>query len=134
MEEELAFLRGIVSTNSDKKSLRIQKFKLSAESEEGGFSYEFTVSQVVNSGLVAKGSIHISVQGLQGGQSKTLGLKKLSADNTSSHKMRFRYFQNVAGKLMIPNDFEPTKLIIEVKPTSKKFNTVTQVFNWSPVT
>lgn len=134
MEEELAFLRGIVSTGSDKKSLRIQKFKLSVDSEEGDFSYEFTVSQVINSGVVAKGNIYISLQGLQDGQTKTLKLKELTPDNKSSHKMKFRYFQNIAGKLKIPTDFEPAKLTIEVKPAGKKFDSVTLEFDWAPVT
>ncbi len=134
MEEELAFLQGIVSSNSDKKGLRIQKFKLSPGIEEGEFSYEFTVSQVIKSGLVAKGKIDITLEGLQDGRSTRLGLEKLAEDKKSNHKMRFRFFQNVQGKLKIPAGFAPAKLIIEVQPESKKLDSVTEVFDWTPVT
>ncbi|MEN8179183.1 MAG: DUF6776 family protein [Pseudomonadota bacterium] len=134
MEEELAFLRGIVSTSSDKKGLRIQKFKLSPGMEEGDFSYVFTVSQVINSGLVAKGKVYITLQGLQDGQAALVGLEQLTEDKRKSHKMRFRYFQNLEGKLKIPEGFKPGKLIIEVKPDSKKFDPATEAFDWAPVT
>ena len=134
MEEELVFLRGIVSTGSDKKGLRIQKFKLTPGIEEGDFSYEFTVSLVIESGLVAKGKIYLTLQGLQDGQTKNLGLEKLTADKKTSHKMRFRYFQNVDGRLKVPAGFKPAKLTIEVKPEGKKLDPVTEAFDWPPVT
>ncbi|MDJ0807781.1 MAG: hypothetical protein QNJ78_13230 [Gammaproteobacteria bacterium] len=134
MEEELAFLRGIVSAGPDKKGLRIQKFKLTPALEADDFNYQFTVSQVVNSGIVAKGKIHISLQGLQDGKAVTLGLERLTKDKKSSQKMRFRYFQNLEGKLKIPEGFRPAKFIIEIKPESKKFAPVTEAFDWKPVT
>ena len=133
MEEELTFLRGIVSTGPEKKGLRIQKFKLTAGTTEGDYEYAFTVSQVLNRGLVAKGRIYLELEGLQDGESATLGLAKLADDHKSSHKMRFRYFQNVKGTLKIPAGFEPAKLTIEVKPESKKLDVVTETFDWEPV-
>ncbi len=134
MEEELAFLRGIVSTDSAAKALRIQKFKLSAGQAEGDFSYAFTVSQAINSGLVAKGKIEITLAGSQDGRNVNLGLEKIAVDKKSSHKMRFRFFQNVEGMLKIPTGFKPVKLIINVKPESKKLDSVTKSFDWAPVT
>jgi hypothetical protein len=133
MEEELTFLRGIVSADSAKKGLRIQKFQLTAGNNAGDFDYAFTVSQVINSGLVAKGRIYLELEGLQDGETVTLGLAKLADDQKRSHKMRFRYFQNVKGTLKIPAGFEPEKMTIEVKPDSKKLDAVTETFNWEPV-
>ena len=134
MEEELAFLRGIVSADSDDSSLRIQKFKLSPDIEEREYNYRFTVSQLINSGVVAKGKIHISLEGIQQGQAMKLELEQLTEGEESSLKMRFRYFQDVEGKLKIPEGFEPARLIIEIRPESKKFNPVTETFDWKPVT
>jgi len=132
MEEELAFLRGIVSTGPDKKGLRIQRFKLELGLEPGEYVYQFVVSQVINSGRVAKGQIFIRLEGLQDGHGKTLELKELSSDKLSSHKMRFRYFQNIKGKLRLPDGFKPATLTIEVKPVNKKLETVTRSFDWAP--
>jgi hypothetical protein len=133
MEEELAFLRGIVSTSSKKQVLRIQNFKLLQGSEAEQFVYKYTVSQVINSGSVVKGKIKMTITGLKGEQTVKLDLKQLSEEKLDSHKMRFRYFQNVEGKLRIPTDFQPAKVKIEVKPTSSKLAPVDAAFEWSPV-
>ena len=51
-EEELAFLRSIVSTETKKPGLRIKGFNLEATDEERSYAYQFTVSQVLkNIGL-----------------------------------------------------------------------------------
>lgn len=133
MEEELAFLRGIVSTTSKKTALKVQNFRLEPGLETRQFHYKFSVSQVINSGIVAKGKIELSVEGLQGGRTKRLSLNQVSPDDVESIKMRFRFFQNVEGKLLIPEGFEPATINIEVKPSGKKLAPVKETFNWSPI-
>ena len=133
MEEELAFLRGIVSTNSKKQALRVQNFKLEPGLVEGQYIYRFSVSQVINSGSVAKGVIEVNIEGLQDGQSVRLSLAQVSEEKQDKIKMRFRYFQNVEGKLQLPDGFEPASIEIDVKPSGDKLEPVKESFNWSPV-
>jgi TolA-binding protein len=132
MEEELAFLRGIVSTTSKKQALRIQNFKLEPGLEAGHYTYKFSVSQVINSSIVAKGVIELNIEGLLNGRSKRLGLAQLSENKQGKIKMRFRYFQNVEGKLNLPNGFEPAAIEIYVKPSGGKLQPVKETYNWSP--
>ncbi len=133
MEEELAFLRGIVSTNNKKQALRVQNFKLEPGLEEGQYIYRFSVTQVINSGTVAKGVIELNIDGLQSGRSARLGLGQVSEDKLDKIKMRFRFFQNVEGKLQLPKDFEPASIEIDVKPSGGKLEPVKESFNWSPI-
>ena len=133
MEEELAFLRGIVSTGSKKHSLRVQNFRLEPGLESGQYTYKFSVAQVINSGIIAKGRIEISVEGLQDGRTTQLSLNQIADDKADSIKMRFRYFQNIEGKLQIPEGFEPATFNIEVKPSSEKLEPVKESFDWSPI-
>jgi hypothetical protein len=133
MEEELAFLRGIVSTNNKKHALRVQNFKLEPGLEAGQYIYKFSVSQVINSGIVAKGVIELNIEGLQNGRSKRLSLAQVSQENMDKIKMRFRYFQNVEGKLKLPEDFEPATIEIHVKPSGKKLQSIKASYNWSPI-
>lgn len=133
MEEELAFLRGIVSTTSKKQVLRVQNFKLDPGLEERQYVYKFSVSQVINSGMVVKGRIEMTIQGLQDGQAKTLRLEQLSKEKINGHKMRFRYFQNIEGKLYLPEGFQPASITIDVKPSGGKLAPVSESYNWSPI-
>jgi hypothetical protein len=133
MEEELAFLRGIVSTGSKKHTLKVQNFRLEPGLEARQFVYKFSVSQVINSGIVAKGRIEMSVEGLQDGRSKLLGLNQISDDKAENIKMRFRFFQNIEGKLLLPEGFEPATINIEVKPSGDKLEPVKESYNWPPI-
>ncbi|MES9971771.1 MAG: DUF6776 family protein [Candidatus Thiodiazotropha sp.] len=133
MEEELTFLRGIVSTSTKKQVLRVQNFKLEPGLEAQQFIYRFSVSQVINSGSVVKGKIEVAVMGLQDGRSKLLKLQELSDEKLSSHKMRFRYYQNVEGKVHLPAGFQPASITIDVKPSSAKLKPVSESYNWSPI-
>ena len=130
MEEELAFLRGIVSEAPDKTGPRVQKFKLEPGLEKGQFIYQFSVSQVINSGTTAKGKILISVEGLKKDQAVTLNLKDLTDGKLKSHKMQFRFFQNIEGTLTLPDDFVPAKVVIEVDPEGRKQDTVKAIYDW----
>jgi hypothetical protein len=130
MEEELAFLRGIVSDTPDKSGLRVQKFKLTPGLEKDQFDYQFSVSKVINSETTAKGKILISVEGLQKDQAVTLNLKDLTGGKKKNHKMRFRFFQNVEGTLTLPEGFVPAKIVIELDPDGKKEDTVKAIYDW----
>jgi hypothetical protein len=133
MEEELAFLRGIVSTSSKKQSLRVQNFKLEPGLEERQFVYRFSVSQVINSGMVVKGRIGITVTGLQDGETRQLGLEEMSKEKASDHKMRFRYYQNIEGTIHLPEGFKPATILIDVKPSNAKLAPVSESYDWSPL-
>ena len=130
MEKELAFLHGIVSDDSGKTGLRVQKFKLEPGLEPDQFNYQFSVSQVISNESQAKGRINISLEGQQDGQAVVLGLKELTENKLRSHKMQFRFFQNVEGTLKLPKGFNPVKLIIEVQPDDKKMDKVTASYDW----
>ena len=130
MEEELAFLRGIVSESSDKTGLRVQKFKLTPALEGDQFEYQFIVSKVINSETTAKGRIFISLEGLQKDQAVTLNLKDLTGGKLKSHKMGFRFFQTVEGTLTLPDDFVPAKIVIELEPDGKKQDKVKVIYDW----
>ncbi len=133
LEEELAFLKGIVSTSSKKQVLKIQNFKLEPGLEEQQYVYKYTVSQVINRGSMVSGKIEMTVTGLRGGKTTQLSLDQLTAEKESSHKMRFRYFQSVEGKIRIPQDFEPATISIDVKPSGGKLAPVSETYDWSPV-
>jgi hypothetical protein len=133
MEEELAFLRGIVSTTSKKQGLRVQNFKLEPGLEAGQYLYRFSVTQVINSGILAKGVIEVNIEGLQNGHSKRLGLSQVTEEKLDKIKMRFRYFQNIEGTLQIPDGFKPAAIEVDVKPSGSKLQPVKETFNWSPI-
>jgi len=129
-EEELAFLRSIVSTETKKPGLRIQGFQLESAGEARSYAYQFTVSQVLRNIGLATGRIWITIDGFQAGKLRSLPLQEVTAATTESVKMRFRYFQNIEGLIQLPQGFSPESFNVEVKPANKKLAPVAENFKW----
>lgn len=131
MEEELVFLRGIVSNQSaGKGSLRIQDLKLETAAEKE-VRYSFTVSHVLESLKLATGNIRISVDGVQANKAKSLTLKELTENGANSLKMRFKHFQMVSGNLRLPDGFVASSITVDIEPEGKKLSPLSQTFKWS---
>ena len=131
MEEELVFLRGIVSNQSaGKGSLRIQELKLEPVGDKE-IQYTFTVSHVLENLKLATGNIRISVDGVRDNKAKSLSLKELTESGVDSLKMRFKHFQVVSGTLRLPEGFVASSITIDIKPEGKKLSPLNQTFKWS---
>jgi len=130
MEEELTFLRSMVSTKEGRQGIQIQRLALSADGGDGRYRYRFTITRNMQSDGVAAGWIFFAVDGLRDGEPVWLPLREITEDNTDKLKMRFKHFQDIEGQIRLPDDFKPLKVIIEVKPNNKKLSPVKQRFDW----
>jgi len=130
LDEELIFLRSMVSAKDDRKGIQIHRFSLKKGSAEGEFQYRFTVTQSMKNGETASGWAFIAVDGLRDNQPVWLPLRELTKEKTERIKVRFNQFQDIEGLIQLPDNFKPLKLIIEVKPGSKDLPEVKQRFDW----
>ncbi|MCP3869086.1 MAG: hypothetical protein GY703_13485 [Gammaproteobacteria bacterium] len=131
LEEELTLLRSMVSDTDGPAVIRIQQFKLVRAKEARTYRYRFAITQTNNKKEVATGSIFIALDGLRDGQPHWLPLRDITEDNVERLKMRFKHFQDVEGLIRLPENFEPKKLIVEIKPNGNKLAPVKQLFDWA---
>jgi len=131
MEEELVFLRSIVSNKSGKKGLHIRDFRLQSSEKLRVFKYSFTVSQVLNYKEKIKGDLFITVAGKQDGKAASLTLVDLMEEGGKSLKVDFKHFQKFEGLLQLPEKFVANKMTIDVKPSKKKLPRLSETFKWS---
>jgi cell division protein FtsL len=130
LEEELAFLRGIMSTGSGKQGLRIHDLRLNRIGSDNLFRFRFTVSNVQKNTGVTRGKIWVTLEGNQDGKVSTLPLEAVTAEKVESLKMRFRYFQKVDGQIQLPEGFKPSAVSVEVRPVSRGQKPIKQRFDW----
>ena len=88
------------------------------------------MTQVRGSNRVARGVVDLQVQGTQDGASKTLRLKDMSPQSGNSIKFSFKYFQSVEGSLLLPVDFQPESISIDVKPNSRRLKPIHETHQW----
>lgn len=130
MEEELVFLRGIVSSKENRENLRIRDFKIEPTENKTVFRYSFAVSQVLTNKNDVKGTIFITLSGKENNKETLLSLEALTGGKTSSIEMQFKYFQKFDGQLMLPLDFKVDNMVIDIKPVNGKMSRLTETFEW----
>ncbi|WP_133510854.1 DUF6776 family protein [Candidatus Thiosymbion oneisti] len=130
LEKEVSLLRRLVQEGGG-GILQLKDFKVEAMGTPGEFRYSFTLRQLVQGFGESTGEIEVRVIGKRNGEGKDLSLDKLVGYDRLRHRMKFKHFQNVQGSVKVPDDFEPEKLIVEVKPETDKMNPVSEIFPWS---
>ncbi|VAW82923.1 hypothetical protein MNBD_GAMMA13-612 [hydrothermal vent metagenome] len=130
LREELAFYRSIVSPAGNKVGLQIQRFDLQTKASAGHYRYQLVLTQVKNNERYVRGSIEITVEGVEGGKKRVLPLSALTGTDKAL-KFKFRYFQEFDGQLAMPKGFVPARLVVKVKPNGKgRPPSVEKVVEW----
>jgi hypothetical protein len=129
--EEIEFYRGIVAPGDVQSGLRIHRFSLENGSGAGEYHYDLVLTQLKRNDRYVTGVVDWKVAGLMFGEPGELSLAGITNPAVKQLKFRFRYFQELAGSITLPEGFAPEKVILEVKPEGKgKLPAVKQTFDW----
>lgn len=133
LEEEVAFYRGIFAPTETLSGLNIADFRFSPLGEEGAYAYKLVLTQIQARERVVQGHVNITFEGVNAGARQTLGLKQLTGGAADRLKLRFRYFQNNEGEIVLPEGFLPSRVMVEVVPTVKGLKTLKKTFDWADI-
>lgn len=134
LEEELAIYRGILSPERNKVGLEAQNFELKPALGIQRYRYSFMLTQGGIKNPVARGTIRLTLEGLQNGKPRQLGLTDLTENGDADIAYRFRYFQVIKGVLQLPDDFQAERIVIKAIPASAPKLQLEWTFDWSPAT
>lgn len=130
--EEIEFYRGIVSPGDVKSGLHIHRFSLESGSVAGEYHYELVLTQLKRNQHHVSGGVDWRISGQVHGEPAELTLVDVTQPAVKQLKFRFRYFQDLAGSLTLPEGFEPENVTLHIKPDGKgKPEPIKQVFDWS---
>ena len=116
LNRELTFYRGIVTTQGGSDVLRLQRFEVAPNGAQRGFHFQVVLTQAFTSSGITAGSVTLSVEGLQGQTARSLTLAELTDNKVKELPFRFKYFQEVAGDIVLPAGFVPKRVIVSVEP------------------
>lgn len=133
LKKELSFYKSIVAPEQGSRSLAIQTIQLK-RNDAGDYSYKIMVSQRGRNDQFARGTIDVTIEGVEKGQPVTLELAEVSNDTKKPMKFGFKYFQNFEGVISLPAAFLPDFLRVKVKPKSGKIKSIDEQFAWSDLT
>jgi hypothetical protein len=117
--EEVEFYRGIVSPGDVKPGLRIHRFQLADGVAAGEYRYDLVLTQLKHNDHQVSGVAEWRIVGTLNGEPGELGLADVTRPAVQQLKFKFRYFQDLAGTLYLPDGFEAKKVFLSIRPEGK---------------
>lgn len=130
LNEELAFYRGIVSPRDASRGLRLQRYTFVSNGQNRGYRYKVVLTQVLKNDRLARGLVNFVFEGLYNSERKVLALADVTKPVIKQLNYRFKYFQNLEGDILLPDGYEPLRVIIQILPRGRKQDMITSTFNW----
>ena len=132
LEQDVVYYRQVVSAETEDTGLIISQLDIDATREANRYRYKLVLRQQDADGdTFLTGHVNINLVGSQGEEQQILALRDLSAEQDQLDiRLRFKYFQNIEGELVLPDNFVPDRLqvaAVSVEPVEKSIN---QNFSW----
>jgi hypothetical protein len=133
LKEEVAFYRGIVSPTETASGLSIADFQVSGIGEERAYRFKLVMTQMKSNTRVVKGYARVAFEGVQNGAQVEHTLHKVSGGALDKLRLRFKYFQNIEGEIVLPEGFLPSRVVIDVVPSGKGLTRLKKTFDWPDI-
>jgi len=130
LEEELAFYRGIVADDSRGGGVRIQRFLVERDGQGRDFVFRLVLTRGIRSDNVASGAVTLAVDGDRSGEPLRLELQELSPLPAAPLSFSFRHFQRLEGRLRLPDDFNPRRVVVQVRAAESDERPLRRTFAW----
>ena len=119
LRSDLGFYSRLVGGDTQRQGLKLQEVKLQPIVGTRGWNLTLSLTQNAKRGDELTGNVVVSVEGLRNNKITRLDWPALG--NTAQKDglpFRFTYFQQLHGSIVLPADFRPTRLRINVQPAS----------------
>lgn len=131
LEEDVLFYKQIMSPENAETGLVIGQLDLIATDAPGTIRYKMELKQQGNNENLIKGHANINVLGIRDYEEVSIPLHELSSSQPEQNiRLQFRYFQNIEGVMVLPEDFEPVKVQILAVAEGTNAKTVQKSFGW----
>ncbi|MBU2954604.1 DUF6776 family protein [Marinobacter sp. F3R08] len=135
LQSDLTFYKNIMAPSETSKGLQVDSFALVQSRNKGAYDFKLVLTQVGNNKSYISGVVAVNVIGLRDEEKEVIALRDLSEDIADlGVKFRFRYFQDVEGSLILPEEFKPLEIQVVAQAEGKKSSQAERTFNWNDLT
>lgn len=127
LRRDLALYNRLVGPQAAGQGLSVHEVSLTPAGH-GVVEMDLVLTQTRDVRSGSEGHVTVSVEGQRDGRSETLPWEDLAAGSSEGLAFQFRYFQRLQASLVLPADFQPHALEIQVR--SKGSDTVRQKLRW----
>jgi len=131
LESDLGFYRNIMSPSETEKGFQLDRFVLTPTDQERVFEYALVAIQAGDNERFLSGRLVITISGAQDGGPLELRLHDVSKDvDNEGIEYRFRYFQDVEGRVVLPEGFQPEEVRVVARGRRTSEPVLEEVWNW----
>ncbi|MCB1635292.1 MAG: hypothetical protein KDI37_12695 [Xanthomonadales bacterium] len=135
LRADVSFYQRLIEGGAQQPGLWIHDLRMQRDGNGAGqggmYRYRLTLAQNLKRGKSAEGEVELAVTGSRGGQLERLDLAKLTSDTASPDmQYAFKYFQQLEGTILLPENFEPSAIQITMKPKSGG-SSIRREFAWA---
>jgi hypothetical protein len=127
LRADVAFYERLVGATSQRKGLNTHSIEFSPEAA-GTWQYAVVLTQNLNRGAISQGQMRFTVEGVKNGKLTSVSWDELhQRTKVPGQEYSFRYFQQLTGSVMLPQDFTPQRVRVTLGSGA---GGTTQVFDW----
>lgn len=133
-KELLSFYQNIMAPELAAGGVTIDHLMIEPTLVEGQFRYKVVLIQTAKHKKYAKGHIKMALKGIQNEQTRSFELEQLSIEE-NDFNFNFKYFQILTGIFVLPDNFTPGRIELEVtlpKRSGQAFSQIHKNFDWEP--
>lgn len=135
LKSDLTFYKNIMAPSETSKGLQVDRFSLGTDRQAGVYNFKLVLTQVGNNKSYISGVVAVNIIGMRDDEKEVIALRDLSQEiEDLGVKFRFRYFQDVEGKLSLPDGFEPLEVQVVAQAEGRKSSRAERTFNWDDLT
>lgn len=132
LRADVAFYERFVGATGARRGLTVHQLQLQPQSAQA-WHFTATLTQNLNRGAVSTGRVTLSVEGTRAGKLQKLSWGDLRQQaDAPGVAYSFKYFQEVAGDLVLPPGFQPLRVTVRLQPQGAA--SVEQSFAWADAT
>lgn len=126
LRSDVAFYERLVGSSGERRGLSVHSVAMN-HNEGAVWDYSITLTQNLNRGAMTAGTMRLQVEGVRDGRLVTLGWDELAPEGGAAVAFSFRYFQQVEGSVLLPGDFAPQRVRVELRSDA---GNAQQAFPW----
>ena len=131
LEKDVSFYQNIMAPSDNARGLQVQKVDIQPSTTPNRFDYKIVLAQVADNKAYVHGVVAVNFIGMRADKKEIIPLRNISEQQTElGIKFKFKYFQDIEGDLVIPEDFEAESIQVVAQSKGKKASRLEQSFEW----
>lgn len=128
LRTDVAFYERLAGGTAQRQGLTVHSLQITPGAA-GDLQYEVTLTQNLKKGGKTEGQVSFEIEGLRSGKLATLDWATLrQGADAAPQAFSFRYFQQIQGSVMLPQDFTPQRVRVFVQNGGARSE---RMFEWA---